>query len=206
MEHSSSGSTNTDPKQLNASGNAIDVPAADADDVSNQRMVADRLLAALASGNLEHLAQARQAFLKEAPGEKQTHAHPRRSTAAPIEPVERSERDALADLEALLERRTTPRTPEHNFVAVDELRKEEEELRRVEAELDRRRAEVAAAKKKAEDEAKRHAFEESRRQLEAETRKRAEAEQLRIAALQTLREQAEAATRERARKQHELNA
>ena len=48
MEHSSSGSTNSDPKQVNASaGENNDTRPADANDVNNQRMVADRLLAAL---------------------------------------------------------------------------------------------------------------------------------------------------------------
>src|SRR2546425_3119381 len=208
MEHSSSGSTNSDHKQVNASaGENNDTRPADANDVNNQRMVADRLLAALASGNLEHLAKARQAFLKQVPGDKNKEVHPRSSNApTPMKPIEPATKETPSDLEASLERRTAPRTAEHDFVAVDELRKEEEELRQAEAELERRRAEVAAAKKKAEDEAKRRAFEESRRQLEAETRKRAEEEQQRIATLQGLRDQAEAATRERAHKQREINA
>jgi len=210
MDQPSSGSTNLENKQIKDStpGRNGDAGRIDSNDPANQRMVADRLLAALASGNLEHLAQARQAFIKS-PGDqkKESQREPLQSTAPVATSVpRRSPAEDTADLAAALERRSAPRTVEHAFVAVDELRKEEEELRKAEAELERRRAEVQAAKKKAEDDAKHRAFEESRRQLEAETQKKAEEEKQRLATLQTVRDQAEAATRARAKTQRELNA
>src|SRR5262245_56491880 len=71
MEHSSSQPPKSDPEQSNnlSSRRNGDAPS-DAKESANQRMIADRLMAALASGNLDHLAQARQAFLKEAPAAK----------------------------------------------------------------------------------------------------------------------------------------
>ena len=66
MEQSSSQPPNFDPDKSTAprrrNGNA---GPNDAHGPSSQRMVADELMAALASGNLDHLAQARQAFLNE---------------------------------------------------------------------------------------------------------------------------------------------
>ncbi|MGZ8846203.1 MAG: hypothetical protein ACXW3C_07040, partial [Pyrinomonadaceae bacterium] len=113
-------------------------------DSANQRMIADRLMAALASGNLDHLAQAREAFLKQPPPAKKRERASEPATQAkdraPV-PTRAAEtrkeiaRDKPEDLEALLERRTTPRTSDHLFAPVDELRKEEEELNRVEEEL-----------------------------------------------------------------------
>ena len=108
----------------------------DANDASSQRMVADRLMAALASGNLDHLAHARQAFLNEG------HADAGQSPA---------------DLAAQLERRSKAGALEQAIVADDDLRAEEEALKQAELELERRRAEVQAAKKKAEAEAHRRA-------------------------------------------------
>src|ERR1051325_9416238 len=177
MEQSSSGSPNSEGKRSKS-------PATDSKEPANQRMIADRLLAALASGNLDNLAQARQAFLKQAPVPAHTEAAPSHQSPAQVEesPVDFTKyaaKRAPLDLEAQLERRSTPRTSDHSFVPVDELRKEEEELRKAEAELERRRAEVAVAKKKAEEEAKRQAFEDTRRQLELETQRRAEEEELR---------------------------
>src|SRR2546430_12405395 len=185
MEQSSSGSTKEN-KQINDAGRGRngDPGRIDSNDPANQRMVADRLLAALASGNLEHLAQARQAFIKQSPAEKKKDSQREPlQTTAPVHTnmPQQSAAEETADLAAALERRTSTRTVEHAFVAVDELRKEEEALRKAEAELERRRAEVQAAKKKAEDDAKRRAFEESRRQLEAETQKKAEEENQRLA-------------------------
>jgi len=55
---------------------------------SSQQMVADQLMAALASGNLDHLADARQAFLNEG----HTNAEPSR-----------------ADVEGRLELRSNPK-------------------------------------------------------------------------------------------------
>src|SRR5436853_494308 len=135
MEQSSSGSTNSKSKEVNepAQGRNGEAGRIDSNDVNNQRMVADRLLAALASGNLEHLAKARQAFLKQVPGDKNKEVHPRSSNApTPMKPIEPATKETPSDLEASLERRTAPRTAEHDFVAVDELRKEEEELRQAE--------------------------------------------------------------------------
>ena len=185
MEQSSSGSTKEN-KQINdaASGRNGDAGRIDSNDPANQRMVADRLLAALASGNLEHLAQARQAFIKQSPVEKKKDsARAASQTTAPVRmnvPHQSSAEEA-ADLAAALERRTATRTVEKAFVPVDELLKQEEELKKAEQELERRRAEVQAAKKKAEDDAKRRAFQEARRQVEAETRKKAEEEEQIIA-------------------------
>src|SRR5256714_6409604 len=146
MEQSSSGSTNSKSKEVTepAQGRNGEAGRIDANDPANQRMVADRLLAALASGNLEHLAQARQAFIKS-PGDqkKESQRKPLQPTAPVAASVpHRPSAEETADLAAALERRTAPRTVEHAFVALDELRKEEEELRKAEAELERRRAEV----------------------------------------------------------------
>ena len=196
MEQSSSGSTKEN-KQINdaASGRNGDAGRIDSNDPANQRMVADRLLAALASGNLEHLAQARQAFIKQSPVEKKKDsARASSQTTAPVRmnvPHQSSAEEA-ADLAAALERRTATRTVEKAFVPVDELLKQEEELKKAEQELERRRSEVQAAMKKAEDDAKRRAFQEARRQVEAETRKKADEEEQRLAALQALRDEAEA--------------
>src|ERR1051325_3024790 len=67
MEQPTSGSTNQEDKQTGKSANRRNDVLASDQDSSNQRMVADRLLAALANGNLDNLAQAREAFLKQAP-------------------------------------------------------------------------------------------------------------------------------------------
>ncbi len=69
-------------------------------------MVADQLMAALASGSLEHLADARQAFLNQ--GDPGSGENP-------------------ADLAAQLERRSGARAFEH--VAVNELRAEDDSPR-----------------------------------------------------------------------------
>ncbi|HEX3227847.1 MAG TPA: hypothetical protein VHQ95_02715, partial [Pyrinomonadaceae bacterium] len=169
MEHSSSYPPNSDPdRKRNLPGKNGN---AESKDPANQRMIADRLLAALANGNLDHLAQAREAFLKEAPAPTKKDPAPSKSKPVKERVVEsRKEvvREAAPDLASLLDRRVTPRSPEHSFAPVDELRREEEELKRAEAELERRRGEVEAARKRAEEEAKRRVFEESRRQLELE--------------------------------------
>src|SRR3979490_259510 len=77
----------------------------DAKDPSSRRMVADQLMAALASGNLEHLADARQAFLNQ--GDSGSGQNP-------------------ADLAGQLERRSGARAFEHAAVAGDELGAEDE--------------------------------------------------------------------------------
>ena len=78
MEQSSSHPPNSDPDQKrNLPGKNGD--AVDSKDPANQRMIADRLLAALASGNLDHLAQAREAFLKDAPAAKKKQPTQERS-------------------------------------------------------------------------------------------------------------------------------
>src|SRR3977135_1349636 len=75
----------------------------DAKDPSSRRMIADQLMAALASGNLEHLADAREAFLNE--GHSGSEPRP-------------------ADLEVPVERRSRARTFKHASIANDELRAE----------------------------------------------------------------------------------
>ena len=160
MEPSSSQPPKFDPDMNSApSGRNGDSGANDAQDPSSQRMIADRLTAALASGNLEYLANARQAFLNE------DYADPEQSPA---------------DLEAQLERRSKARAFAE-AVAADDLRAEEEALKQAELELERRRAEVQAAKKKAEVEAHRRAAEEARRREEEEAHLRAAAEERRLA-------------------------
>src|SRR5215831_6104161 len=86
MEQSSSGSTNSDPKKINNSDSDREARSADAYEAPYQRMVADRLLAALASGNLEHLAQARRAFIKQPAANRKTELRPSSSnTATPLD-------------------------------------------------------------------------------------------------------------------------
>src|SRR6185503_9737577 len=126
-------------------------------------------------GNLEHLAKARQAFLKQTTGEET-----RRTTEAPKQaPAE--VKYFPADLATELERREKARTTRQTEVPDGDLRYEEEQLRKAEAELERRRAEIQAAKRKAEDEAKRRAAETARIQIEAEARHRAAEEEQRLA-------------------------
>src|SRR5438105_15170795 len=86
-------------------------------------MVADKLLAALASGNLEDLEQARKVFLAE------PNIEPRAS-----KPSVKPSGSRPADEET-------------------RLREEEDALRKAEFELEQRRAEVQAARKKAEEDA-----------------------------------------------------
>ena len=135
---------NSDPDQKRNLGKNGD--SAKSKDPANQRMIADRLLAALANGNLDHLAQAREAFLKEAPApRKKEPAPPKPGPAKDRVPEARKEvvREAAPDLASLLDRRTASRSPGHSFAPVDELRKEEEELKRAEAELELLESELA---------------------------------------------------------------
>src|SRR4051812_21629679 len=190
MHQSSSGSTSSENKQNNKSNKADAFDETDESAESgHQRLITDRLLAALASGNLDNLAQARKAFLKQdsadAERDRVRDFHP-----APGEPGKKmphSASEAPFDLEGKLERRSTGRLDQSSR-RVDDLRLEEEDLRRAEAELERRRTEVLAAKRKAEEEAKRKAFEENRLQLEIEARRRSEEEEARLTDLQRLRD------------------
>ena len=100
MEPSSSQPPKFDPEKNNLpSGQNGSSGKNGANDPSGRRMVADHLMAALASGNLENLAHARQAFLNE-------------GHAAPSQP--------RADLEAQLERRTKARSLEQSFAPADD--------------------------------------------------------------------------------------
>src|SRR5882762_6684760 len=186
MEQSSSQPPNFGPdKSTSPRGRNGNAGPRDSKDPSSQRMVADRLMAALASGNLEHLAQARQAFLNE----------------GDTEPEQTS-----ADLAAQLERRSQARPLEPAVIADDDLRTEEEALKQAELELERRRAEVQAAKKKAEAEAHLRAVEEARRCEEEDVHLRAVAEEQQLAELRAIREVAEAAAQARADKLKLLQA
>src|SRR5437016_14237061 len=113
-----------------------DANAPDGKDAA-RRMVANRLLAALASGNLEHLEHAREAFLNQGRDENPVPANGKLNT--------------ISKEEAPLGER-------------DYLRKEEAALRQAELELEQRRAEVQAARKKAEAEADRRRLEETAQQ------------------------------------------
>src|SRR5213075_1291184 len=130
MEQSPLGSTTSDPE--NVSGNAQDRNAAQ-DKPADQRLVADRLLAALASGNLEHLAEAREEFLKSSSRAPKESPHSRLSSK-PSSPTSQQPVNSSASTE----HRAAPDSAEQPFVAADQLRQEEEELRRVEADLERR--------------------------------------------------------------------
>src|SRR5713226_4699538 len=127
MEQSSSENSDT--------GRLIDEALAATENESNEqdgkdaarRMVANRLLAALASGNLEHLEHAREAFLNQGRAENAAQPNGRLNVSTKVE--------SLKDAPPLSEQ-------EH-------LRKEEAALRQAELELEQRRAEVQAARRKA---------------------------------------------------------
>src|SRR3954467_9389259 len=102
MEQSPLGSTSSEAEQINSPDGAP-APSTEHDDTSDQRQAADRLLAALASGNLDHLAQAREAFLGHPPAEGKKEPRPRCS-----EPPAESF-SVPADLSASLEHRAGPR-------------------------------------------------------------------------------------------------
>src|SRR5437870_8870888 len=88
--------------------NDLAVPANIKDDAIDPRLIADSLLSALSSGNLEQLEHQREALVKE------SRANPNRGRQLP-------------DLAAQLERRTAARKIEASAIAEDPLRKEEEE-------------------------------------------------------------------------------
>src|SRR5207253_1278313 len=175
------------PSSQTPNSNDVALPANVKDDAIDPRMIADSLLSALSSGNLEQLEHTREALVKES----RTN-------------IDRDRR--LPDLAAQLERRNLARKSEAAPVAEDSLRKEEEDLHRAEQELERRRREVEAAKRKAEAEAKRKAAEAQRRAIEAEAQRRAQEHADRLAQLEALRTIAETAALEAARKEQLLNA
>src|SRR5260370_10381142 len=100
-------------------------------------MVANRLLAALASGNLEHLERAREAFLHQGQDENPVPSN--------------GKLNANSREEAPL-------------VEQDYLGKEEAALRQAELELEQRRADVQAARKKAAAEANHRRLEQAAQQ------------------------------------------
>src|ERR1700737_1601996 len=116
MDHSPSQPPNFDTDNNSAphgrNGNAA---ANDTKDSSSHRMVADQLMAALASGDLQHLAQARQAFLSDGPAES-----------------------TPANLDAQLTQRSNNRPAEQTVVGEVDLSAEEESLKQAELELRRR--------------------------------------------------------------------
>src|SRR5713226_3346133 len=145
MEQSSSENSDT--------GRLIDEALAATENESNEqdskdaarRMVANRLLAALASGNLEHLERAREAFLNQGQDENPVPSN--------------GKLNANSREEAPL-------------VEQDYLGKEEAALRQAELELEQRRAEVQAARKKAEAEADHRRLEEAAQQRAREEEQR----------------------------------
>ena len=138
-----------------------DANALDGKDAA-RRMVANRLLAALASGNLEHLEHAREAFLHQDQNENPVPSNGKMTTIS---------------------------KEEAPLVEQDYLRKEEAALQQAELELEQRRAEVQAARKKAEAEAERKAAEADRRRLEEAAQQRAREEEQRLAELEAIRRQ-----------------
>src|SRR6266576_1443660 len=138
MEQSPLGSTPSETEKINTHESASARSAED--NLSDQREVADRLLAALASGNLEHLTQAREAFLAHSPAPQKQAPHP---PAPENQPIRESQPTELTSTPAP---RSVLRHVEQSTGAADQLRAEEQELRRVEVDLERRRAEVAVTK------------------------------------------------------------
>src|SRR5262245_39233706 len=123
MEQSSLRPHKIDPEQDDRPGRNGDT--VDSKESTNQLMIADRLMAPLASGNLDHLAQAREAFLKQAPTSKKKELTPEKPQPTRARVIEarkefapetssarenlteiRNElvRDTPRDLESLLER------------------------------------------------------------------------------------------------------
>src|SRR5215813_3032526 len=118
MEQSSLQPPNSDPDQKSkiSSGKNGDPETIDPKDSGNPRVIADRLLAALASGNLDHLAQAREAFLKQAPTARKRETFAETSRPAKETRITQDFSVEIPPaLETLLERRAKPRTPQHPF-------------------------------------------------------------------------------------------
>src|SRR5262245_45407123 len=106
---------NSDPDQKSklSSGRNGDARVNDSRETGNQRMIADRLLAALSSGNLDHLARAREAFLQQSPTAQNNEApaeKPRQAKAHVPPAIPESVARLAVDLEDVLERRSAPRT------------------------------------------------------------------------------------------------
>src|SRR5438445_10746745 len=134
----------------------------------SEQMIADRLSAALASGNLDTLEQARQSFLDH---------HPAENLAPPLpSPLTTS---GESEAERLSEEAEAPKAAERDL-----------ELRRAEVQAARQKAEERAQRQAAEAERQRIEAEAERRQLEDEQRL-AELQAIRKAA------EAEAKTRAR---------
>src|SRR5215471_11262667 len=102
MEQSPLGSTPSESEKLKRPEglHEDDDPVKSAD----RRMVADQLLAALASGNLDHLAQAREKFLHQPATKLTSQPSPR-----PPAPAHDSITQSNPELTASLERRSTAR-------------------------------------------------------------------------------------------------
>src|SRR6185369_10305733 len=100
MEQSPLGSTTSEPEKINGSVNDRN---AEQDKPADQRLVADRLMAALASGNLDHLAQARAEFLKSSSAAPKEVPQSRLSSESPA-PV----RQHPVNLAASIEHRAAP--------------------------------------------------------------------------------------------------
>src|SRR5215510_15273754 len=187
MEQSSLQSSNSPPNQKNRRDtNGDDV---EAKELADQRTIADRLLAALAGGNLDHLARAREAYLQQPSTVTNRDSGP--DSLGPVECVTAIKIEAEPEIiivETVLDSPAAPLLPIDSLAAADVIREEEEELNRAEAELERRRAEIQAARRKSEDEAKRRAFEKARRQLEIEAQIRAEEQERELVELQALRD------------------
>src|SRR6478735_704423 len=80
MEQSSLGSTTSESEKSNGS---VREHKPDMDKSADPQLMADQLLAALASGNLDHLAQAREAFLKQSSDSPKQAAEPKVSSQPP---------------------------------------------------------------------------------------------------------------------------
>src|SRR5258708_12728113 len=140
MEQSSSDKSNNGrliDEALAATESDANVP--DGKDAA-RRMVANRLLAALASGNLEHLEHAREAFLHQGHDESPVPSNGKLNTIS---------------------------NDESPLVEQDYLRKEEAALRQAELELEQRRPQLQPPRKKPEAEAQRQATEPDTPRLQA---------------------------------------
>ena len=104
MEQSPLGSTTSEPEKINGTVNDHKPRQ---DKAADQQLVADQLLAALASGNLDHLAQAREAYLKQS-----TETPREAPQTKPITEPPATARTRPADFEEQIERPTTPRQAE----------------------------------------------------------------------------------------------
>src|SRR6476661_2852313 len=106
MEQSPLVSTTSEPEKINT----VNDHKPRQDKAGDQQLVADQLLAALASGNLDHLAQAREAYLKQSTEPRREAPQPKPTTEPPA-----TARTRPADFEGSLERPTTPRQADRSF-------------------------------------------------------------------------------------------